>query len=63
MPAPNLRVADAPQNEDVRTDDLLEIAMARFGYAVAGLSERDVMAVVELVERLTGEVKGAEHNG
>ena len=62
MPVPNLRVATTDENKDGPID-VLEIAMARFGYAVAGLSERDVTAVVELVERLTGEVKGAEHNG
>lgn len=63
MPATNLQLADAPQKENVPTDGILEIAMARFGYAVADLSERDLMAVIELVERLAGEVENGGDPG
>lgn len=58
-----MRAMRREENEDTPPKDILDIAMARFGYAVAGLGERDLMAVVELVERLTSEVKNGEQTG
>lgn len=63
MTVSTLRVEDIREKEDVQTEDSLEIAMARFGYAVAGLGEKDLMAVVELVERLTLEIRNVEGRG
>lgn len=41
----------------------IDLAMARFGYAVADLTERDRTAVIELVERLAGEIREAHKGG
>ena len=43
--------------EERPASDIVERALARFGYAVAGLHEGDMIAVLEIFERVTDEMK------
>lgn len=50
-------------NPDEQVSYAIDLAMARFGYAVADLTERDRTAVIELVERLAVEIRKAHKGG
>lgn len=49
--------------QDEQNSYAIDLAMARFGYAVADLSERDRTAVIELVERIAEAIRKANMGG